>query len=69
MADLIEKDVIIEVLSEQIKDAERYRWARQQPMDTLLDLYVGTPDNAPEQLDAAIDAAMSNRVIETPPHD
>lgn len=42
------------------RDAERYRWIRAQPMDTLLDLYLGINDNASgAEWDAAIDEAMA----------
>lgn len=42
------------------RDAGRYRWAREQSPDVLLDLYMDIPGNAsPEEWDEAIDRAMA----------
>lgn len=44
---------------QDVKDSARYRWAREQPADVLLDLYLGMEDENPALLDSLIDNAMA----------
>lgn len=49
-------------LVEAQRDAERYRWAREQSEDTLLYFYLELyPNHTPSEFDFAIDEAMRGK--------